>query len=107
MINPEDIFFEVETPLKFSVRVTKQYWQLITTQKHRILRDEKNGIIQTLESPDQIRRSRTDKNVYLFYRLIGSNKWLCAVTKRLNGQGFMITAYVTDAIKKGEIIWNK
>jgi hypothetical protein len=34
-------------------------------------------------------------------------RWLCAVAKRLNAEGFLITTYPTDAIKEGERIWNK
>jgi hypothetical protein len=30
---------------------------------------------------------------------------MCAVAKRLNGEGFLITAYVTDTIKEGEHLW--
>jgi len=45
--------------------------------------------------------------VYLFYRLERPKRWLCAVAKRLNGEGFLITAYPTDAIKEGEQIWVK
>ncbi len=30
-----------------------------------------------------------------------------AVTRRLNDEGFLITAYQTDAIKEGESIWHK
>jgi hypothetical protein len=29
------------------------------------------------------------------------------VTRRLNGDGFLITAYPTDAIKQGELIWTQ
>jgi len=29
--------------------------------------------------------------------------WVVAVTKRLNGDGFLITAYQTDAIKEGVV----
>jgi hypothetical protein len=32
---------------------------------------------------------------------------LCVVTKRLNGEDFLITTYPTDAIKEGERIWSK
>ncbi len=32
-------------------------------------------------------------------------RWLCAVAKRLEGEGFLITAYVTDAVKIGESVW--
>jgi hypothetical protein len=30
---------------------------------------------------------------------------LCVVVKRLNGDGFVITCYLTDAIKEGDPIW--
>ncbi len=107
MIEEKDIFFEVVTPLDFKVRVTNEYWQLITTKKHRILIGKEKEIINALEQPDQIRRSRSDRNVYLFYQVSSLNKWLCSVVKRLNGNGFLITAYITNAIKKGDIIWSK
>ncbi|MBC6480924.1 MAG: hypothetical protein GDA56_27245 [Hormoscilla sp. GM7CHS1pb] len=62
---------------------------------------------ETLRMPDEICRSREDPQVYLFYRLERPKRWLCAVAKRLNGEGFLITAYPTDAIKEGEQIWVK
>jgi hypothetical protein len=33
-----DILFEVVTPLGFSVRVTRAYWELIVTVKHPVMR---------------------------------------------------------------------
>ncbi len=27
-------------------------------------------------------------------------RWVCALTRRLNGEGFLITAYPTDTIKE-------
>jgi hypothetical protein len=27
--------------------------------------------------------------------------------KKLNGTGFLLTAYVTDSIKKGELVWQQ
>jgi hypothetical protein len=64
--------------------------------------------VQTvLQTPDEIRRSRGDPAVFLFYRLEQPGRWLCAVAKRLNDKGFLITTYSTDAIKEGERIWSK
>jgi hypothetical protein len=60
-----------------------------------------------LQTPDEIRRSRSDPNVYLFYRLEFPGRWICAVAKRLNYEGFLVTTYPTDAIKEGEQIWRK
>jgi len=45
--------------------------------------------------------------VLLFYRLERPGRWICAVAKRLNDEGFPITTYPTDAIKEGERIWSK
>jgi hypothetical protein len=62
---------------------------------------------QALETPDQIRQSRLDPSVYLFYKLERAGRWICAVAKRLDGDGFLITTYPTDAIKDGTRIWPK
>jgi hypothetical protein len=102
-----DILFEAETPLGFSVRTTAGYWALITTVKHPVMRDKLEVVRQTLSDPDEIRVSKSDAQVYLFYREDGEKRWVCAVTKRLDSVGFLITAYRTSAIKGGEILWQK
>ncbi len=60
-----------------------------------------------LTAPDEIRLSRSHPDVYLFYKSEGTKRWVCAVTKRLDGDGFLITTYPTDAIKEGERLWPK
>ena len=60
---------------------------------------------EVLTNSDEIRMSKRDSSVYLFYKLEYDKRWVCAVTKRLNGDGFLITTYPTDAIKEGERIW--
>lgn len=112
MITKDDILFEVETPLGFKVRVTKDYWRLITTQKHPVMAGNEDLVRTTIEDPDEIRRSKSDPSVYLFYRSVRSKRWVCAVTKEMAGnvgasQGFLITAYITEAIKEGERIWTR
>ncbi|NJP11177.1 MAG: hypothetical protein HC866_18290 [Leptolyngbyaceae cyanobacterium RU_5_1] len=61
----------------------------------------------TLSDPDELRLSKTDSQVYLFYREDGTKRWVCAVARRSNGEGFLITAYRTSAIKEGEVVWQK
>ncbi len=101
-----DLFFEIKTPLGFSVRCTKAYWDFIVSEKHPALRGHEEDIKNTLSAPDEIRKSRKDSEVFLFYR--GSEpRWFCAVTKKEADSGFLITAYPTDAIKAGETIWKK
>ena len=102
-----ELLFEVVTPLGFRVRVTRGYWDLITTVKHPIMKGREADVRATLADPDEIRQSRSDPNVYLFYKAEGerSGRWVCAVSTRLIDEGFLITAYPTDAIKEGVRIW--
>ena len=100
-----EILFDVETPLGFSVRTTVSHWTLITTVKHPILRGREVDVQKTLRTPDEIRRSKSDAQVYLFYHTDGEKRWLCAVARRLNREGFLITAYRTGNIKEGEHLW--
>ena len=58
-----------------------------------------------LEMPEQIRRSRSDEHVLLFYRQRAERRWVCAVCKRSDLDAFLITVYPTDAIKEGDRIW--
>jgi hypothetical protein len=105
--NTEKLLFEVMTPLDFTVRVTANYGDLIVTIKHPVMSGLEINVKETLANPEQIRASRNDPNVFLFYKIQGPGRWICAVTRRLNGEGFLITAYPTDAIKEGEDIWPK
>lgn len=62
----EELLFEVQTKLDFSVRVTKSYWELITAIKHPVLRNRERDIEKVFEEPDEIRRSKSDRDVYLY-----------------------------------------
>jgi hypothetical protein len=101
-----DWIFEVETPLSFRVRSSRAYWAFIALHKHPAIRGQRRGIMRALAEPDEVRRSRKDANVLLFYRKSGS-RWLAAVVRREDGTGFLITAYPTDSIKAGETVWTR
>ena len=63
----------------------------------------------TLRYPDAIRKSTRDPaTVRPYYKwflgTVVGDKWVCVVVKRLDGDPFVITAYVTEAIKEGESI---
>ncbi len=101
-----ELAFEVETPLGFTVRCTRAHWAFIVIQKHPAMSGKEAELRRVLSDPDEIRRSRKDPSVYLFYRA-DTRRWLCAVARREDGSGFLITAYPTDAIKAGEILWTR
>lgn len=103
----EPILFVVDTPIDFSVQTTVSYWDLITTIKHPIMKGRIEDVKQTLINLNVIHLSKSDPQVYLFYRTDGNKRWVCAVTKRLNGNKFLITAYRISAIKEGTKIWQK
>lgn len=98
--------FDITTPIGFSVRCTAAYWEFIATQKHPVMAGREREVENTLGDPDEVRRSRKADDVFLFYRG-GPLRWICAVARRQNGEGFLVTAYPTDAIKAGERIWIK
>jgi hypothetical protein len=100
-----DKLFEVTTPLGFSVRTTVAYWSLIEA-KHPKLRACAQDVAQVIAAPDQICHSRLDSAIYLFYGT-HERRLLCAIVKRLDGEGFLVTAYPCDKIKEGERIWPK
>lgn len=102
-----DILFEARTPLGFTVRVTRDYWTIITTIKHPAMARCEAEVKAVFETPEEIRRSKSDATVYLFYRSRRNRRWVCAVSKQEGRTGFLITAYLTDAIKEGERIWPK
>jgi hypothetical protein len=66
---------------------------------------------ETLLSPDLVVRSNWDEGVTLSYRLyIGTgigDKWLCIAVKHEGDDAFVLTAYPTDRIKEGTLIWKK
>ncbi len=98
--------FEISTPLGFTVRTSEEYWQRLII-KHPDIEDFEELIQSALAAPDEVRRSSRDAEVLLFYRERKEKRWVVAVARRLNGDGFLIPAYQTDAIKEGETVWRK
>lgn len=107
MTHPDDLLLDALTPLGFRVRVTRQRWELITTAKHPVMAGRESLVRAALEAPDEVRQSRIDQQVLLFYKAEATKRWTCAVAKRAVEGAFLITAYPTDAIKEGVRIWPK
>lgn len=98
-----DLLFEVNTPLGVKVRITNTYWDYLIKIKHPAMRGREEIVQEILLSPDEIRRSRADEDVYLYYKEIG--RLYCVVAKHLNAEGFLISAFPVDKLKEGERIW--
>lgn len=59
----------------------------------------------TLQSPDEIRQSNIDKDVFLYYKQ--SDRLHCVVVKHVGKEGYLITSYPTDKVKEGVVVWTK
>lgn len=102
-----NVLFEIKTPQCVVIRTTKDYWEIITTIKHPSIAKYTKQAKDALKDPDQIRRSRQDKRVHLYYKNLGK-LYICVVADNINKEeGYIITAYLTDRIKEGEEIYVK
>ena len=93
-----------------SVRLTDERLEHLENH-HLEMVGQLTRISETLKEPDQIIQSKTDTTVELFYKHYKttpvSEKILCVVIKTLQNDHFVITAYFTDTIKRGQILWEK
>jgi hypothetical protein len=90
------------------IELTQERWQHIT-KEHPELEKLKDRIGGVLSDPDYVKRSKRDDRVELFYKFesdLYRGKFLLVVVKE-NVRCFLLTAYVTDAIKKGETIYER
>jgi hypothetical protein len=92
-----------------NVRLTDE--RLAHILEHAEMARVEDEIERVLQAPTEVRVSRSDETVKLFYHFFGETrvggKWLCIVVKYLPGDAFVITAYLTGAIKGGENVWPK
>ena len=68
-----------------------------------------DAIDATLAQPQRVVQSLSDPQARLYYRYyVGTrvgDKYLCVVVKVVGGDAFVLTAYLTDTIKKGHQLW--
>jgi hypothetical protein len=69
------------------------------------MRSGESSVRLALESPDEVRQSRSDGDVLLFCKAEATRRWVCGVAKRDRDRRFLVTAYPTDAIKEGIRVW--
>ena len=50
-----NILFEARTPLGFTVRVTRNYWHIITAVKHPVMAGCEAEVQEALERPEEIK----------------------------------------------------
>ena len=90
-----------------NIRLTNERWKHIA-DTHPELKNLLNELSGALKEPEIVKNSANDEDVVLFYRFyehIYKGKYMCVVVK-LN-EKLIITAYITDRIKRGDVIWTK
>jgi hypothetical protein len=89
------------------VRLTDE--RLTHILQHVEMAGMENEIERVVQAPAEVRLSRSDDSVKLFYEFYArthvGGKWLCVVVKYPTDDAFVITAYLTDTIKAGETVW--
>ena len=99
-------FFEVVSRLDRRVRISKSYWDYIVNVKHPSMRGLDEFVKSSLTEPVEVRRSKRDRSVHLHYGKFKAKLLVCTVVKFLNGDGFIITAYLTRRMI-GDSIWKQ
>jgi hypothetical protein len=67
------------------------------------------SIEETLRRPERVVESLSDVQVHLYYRYYAGtrvgDKYLCVAVKVRETDAFVITAYLTDRVKRGVPLW--
>ena len=92
------------------VRLTDERFQHITDSHPSVL-ELSDAIAETLTSPDVVRLSSWNADTRLYYRWYTetkyNDKYVCVVVVVTEDDAWIITAYLTDAIKQGELLWER
>lgn len=91
------------------IRLTDE--RLNHIKEHPEMAMHTDKINETPLHPERIIKSQSDNEVRLYYRqykeLAIGDKYLCIVVKFKQDDVFVITAYFTDSIKRGDVLWKK
>jgi hypothetical protein len=90
-----------------AIRLTEE--RLAHILEHPEMRGMEGALEETLLHPERVVQSFSDPEARLYYRLyfgtLVGDKHLCVVVKLAAGDAFVLTAYLTDRVKKGVPLW--
>ncbi|MDP1743172.1 MAG: hypothetical protein Q8L51_00110 [Candidatus Amesbacteria bacterium] len=104
-----DILLEVDDVFDKKVRITAAYWKYVLYTKHREAINELNIELlkKCLVDPNFV-ISTLEKSVVQFYHQMDDSRYVCVVVRHLNGDGFVITSYITRQPKRNnKILWSR
>ena len=89
------------------IRLTNE--RLAHIQDHPEMHGMDAAIALTLAAPETVVRSVSDPQVELYYRFCEEtrvgDKYICVAVKLPVNDAFVLTAYLTDSIKRGVLVW--
>ncbi len=89
------------------IRLTDE--RLAHILEHPEMTGIESRIAETLGRPESVIRSASDDETRLYYRLYTDTpvdeNLLCVVVKAKKDDAFVLTAYLTDKPKRGEVLW--
>jgi hypothetical protein len=90
-----------------AIRLTDE--RLAHILEHPEMAGMEQAIEATLRSPERVVSSLSDPQAQLYYRFyfgtrVG-DRYLCVVVKVAGDDAFVLTAYLTDRIKRGVALW--
>ncbi len=107
----DDVIQTVESQNGVPIRLTYKQWAHIV-ESHDYMAGYVDAVLETLSEPDYIVQGWTDELIALKYygKTIISEKYAVVVYRELNGDGFVITAFMTsqaDKILKRGVLWQR
>ena len=90
-----------------AIRLTDE--RLAHILEHPEMAAMESAIAETLGHPERVVQSFSDPLARLYYRYylrtVVGGKYLCVVVKVREADAFVLTAYLTDRIKRGVTLW--
>lgn len=96
---------EIQDVLGNKIKLTEERWQHIISG-HPVMKKKLSRIVGTLKAPDVIVKSRREENIWLYHKEFKKLPGFVVVIVH-HIRGFIITAYLSEKIKEGEIIWQR
>ena len=92
-----------------TIRLSEAQWHHITFF-HPEIQDQQKKITQVIQNPKVVLEGAT-KDTRICYRFYPStpvtSKYLAVIIKLLNREGFIITSYFTQRMRKGVVLWRE
>jgi hypothetical protein len=91
------------------IRLTEERWAHIS--EHPEMAEMRRAVEETLEGPEVVVQSASDPEARLYHRFYHrtavGGKYLCVVVKLRGDGAFVVTAYLTDQVKRGTVLWQR